>query len=233
MLYSSNNTAKQWILEQLSNRFGDREVNILDLACGTGWIWEPFLMKHPNVKIVGIDFDIQAIESGKMHYQQSSRIELRIGDAQKPIEAESYDVVVALSAIEHVVNRKAFLETVYRALKPGGVAYLNYDIGHFRSTNIKERIMVPISQILAAFGFEQWYMKPVDDAAFQRSAEAIGFTRLDLRKHNIIVLKDMLKGASAEAIETWYAFEERLGTMMKPEKLDEAMFSTTIVLQKP
>jgi ubiquinone/menaquinone biosynthesis C-methylase UbiE len=233
MLYSSNNAAKQWILEKLGERFKNDAARILDLACGSAWVWEGFLVVHPNANVVGVDFDVEAIEKGIKYYAQQSRIELRIGDAQRPIEIESYDAVIALSAIEHVVDRKAFLEVVYRALKPGGIAYLNYDVGHFRSLNLKERIMVPVSQVLAFFGKEHWYMKRVDDRLLRSQAELIGFRFVELRKHNIAPLKGVLRNASEETIRSWYAFEESLGVSIKPEELDRAMLSTTIVLQKP
>lgn len=232
MLYSSNNSAKQWILEQLASRFGDSEVKLLDLACGSGWVWEGFLNQYPNVTVVGVDFDAEAIQKGRKHYAGQTRIELREGDAQRPIESGLYSAVIALSAIEHVVNRKAFLETAYKALASGGFAYLNYDAGHFRSTNLKERLMVPVSQIFAKFGLEKWYMKKVNDQVFRSEAEQIGFKFVELRKHNIAPLKGTLRNASEEVIRSWYDFEESLGKSMKPEELDRAMLSTTIVLQK-
>lgn len=232
MLYSSNNSAKQWILEKLGERFQNDAVKLLDLACGSAWVWEGFLIEHPHAQVVGVDFDVEAIEKGKKYYAQQPRVELRIGDAQKPIEFETYDAVIALSAIEHVVDRKAFLETVYRALRPGGIAYLNYDAGHFRSSNLKERIMVPMSQLLAIFGKEHWYMKRVDDRLFRSQAERVGFQFVELRKHNIAPLKGALRNASEDVIRSWYDFEERLGSSIKPELLDRAMLSTTLVIQK-
>lgn len=232
MLYSANNAAKQWILEELENRFQDAPSVILDLACGAGWIWEQYLMKHQQARVVGVDYDKQAIMEGKKRYGAHPRIELRVGNAQRPVEADTYDAVVALSAIEHVVDRKAFLKAAHKALKRGGMAYLNYDAGHFRSKKLKERLMVPVSQFLAAMGLPGSYMKQVDDGVFRKQAEEAGFRVVDLRKHNIATLKGPLRGAPAEAIDAWYDFEERLGAVMPPNALDHLMLSTTLVLQK-
>jgi cyclopropane fatty-acyl-phospholipid synthase-like methyltransferase len=232
MLYSSNNAAKQWILERLSGDASRGEIRILDLACGSGWIWESFLTDHQGAYVTGIDFDKQAIAEGKKRYEGHPRIALRTGDAQHPVETEAYDFVIALSAIEHVVNREAFLKTVYSAIKKGGVAYLNYDAGHFRSRKLKERIMVPLSQMLAAIGFQGSYMKQVEDKVFQSQAEQAGFRVLEIRKHNIGCLKATMRGAPEDAIISWYAFEERLGVLMSPESLDASLDSTTIVLEK-
>ncbi len=232
MMYSAGNTAKQWILEQLSERFADSPAFILDLACGTGWIWESFLTAHQGVRVTGVDFDKRAITEGRKHYQGHARIDLRIGDAQRPVEEEAYDAVIALSAIEHVVDRPAFLQTVFRALKRGGIAYLNYDAGHFRSSNLRERLMVPVSQALAVIGIQGPYMKKVDDALFCAQAEHAGFRVLGLRKHNLAVLKGIMRGAPEETIRSWYELEEALGKSASLDALDPIMLSTTVVLEK-
>jgi 2-polyprenyl-3-methyl-5-hydroxy-6-metoxy-1,4-benzoquinol methylase len=229
MLYQRGNAAKQWIFEELEHRFGAQSVRVLDLGCGDGSKWPPFLSAHPSIKVVGVDTDRSAIKRGNMY--ASAQLELRIADAQK-LSGETFDAVVAFSAVEHVVNRAAFLKTVWSALSPGGVAYLNYDDGHFRSSDLKERLMVPVSQMLAAIGIEGPYMKHVDDLEFRRMAEAQGFKMLDLRKHNLQSMKGFMRSATDGAIESWYRFEEELGELYKPEELDKIMLSTTLVVQK-
>jgi ubiquinone/menaquinone biosynthesis C-methylase UbiE len=233
MIYSPGNAAKQWILHDIEGSLGYESVRILDLACGTAWIWETFIKTYPNAKITGLDTDERAIDEARKKYEGVSNIEVRVFDAQKSFENESQDIVVALSAIEHVVDREAFLKTVWDALKPGGRAYLNYDSGHFRSSNIKERIMVPVSQILALFGLEKWYMKQVSDVDFRGLAEKRGFRFIKVRKHNLHTLKGFMKSASVESINAWYAYEERLGELYAPDELDRIMGSTTVVLEKP
>lgn len=189
-------------------------------------------MQHQQARVTGVDYDRKAIAEGKRHYQNHSRIELRSGDAQRPVQADAYDAVVALSAIEHVVDRKAFLATVHRALKRGGVAYLNYDAGHFRSKKWKERLMVPVSQWLAVIGIQGPYMKEVNDAEFTAQAIHAGFRVIGLRKHNLASMKGFLRGAPVEAIDAWYDFEERLGSCMDSKALHKAMLSTTLILEK-
>ena len=228
MLYERGNAAKQWILEELDRRFGSKQTRILDLGCGDGSKWPTFLSAHPSIQVVGIDTDRIAIEHGVKHMQ----LELRVLDAQKPIQ-ETFDAVVAFSAIEHVVDRAAFLKTVWSSLTSGGVAYLNYDDGHFRSSNWKERLMVPVSQLLAMVGVEGPYMKHVDDALFRRQAETQGFRVVALRKHNLHPLKGFMAGASDDAIRAWVDFEEKLGSLYTSEQLDCIMWSSTLILEKP
>lgn len=233
MLYERGNAAKQWMLEELDRRFGQADVRALDLACGDGAKWSSFIDSHQTWRVIGADTDSQAIAAGKKMYEGRPQMELRVFDAQRPVEEGTFDAAVAMSAIEHVVDRPAFLKTVWTALKPGGIALLNYDAGHFRSKNWKERLMVPASQILAAFGIEGPYMKRVDDAEFRRQAEAQGFRALTVRKHNLGGLKGFMRGAPDDAIRVWYGFEDRMGSLFPSERLDAIMWSTTLVLEKP
>jgi ubiquinone/menaquinone biosynthesis C-methylase UbiE len=231
-IYERGNAAKQWMLADLDRRFGDRSVRVLDLAGGSGRIWQTFLASHPNLKVVVIDTDEHAIARGKRMYEGNAQMELRVFDAQHPVDA-TFDVVTAMSAIEHVVDRPAFLKTAWSSLSNGGIAYMNYDVGHFRSSDVKERIMVPVSQLLARFGIEGPYMKKVDDALFRSQAEEQGFTILSMMKHNLGSLKGCMRNATDEQLALWFEMEDRMNAAFSPERLDAVMFSTTLVLQKP
>lgn len=233
MLYERGNAAKQWIFEQLDQRFGQAPFRVLDLASGSGRLWNIFLETHPACQVVGVDTDAEAIQAGNKMYDGSSQIELRLFDAQRSLSDESFDVVVAFSAMEHVVDHSAFLRTVWSALRSGGMAYLNYDVGHFRSRKIKERLMVPISQILAWFGMEGSYMKKVDDQVFQTQAKQQGFQIMQIQKNNLHPLKGFMRGTSDNAVSAWYEFEAEMGKSFSVEQLDRVMWSTTFVLQKP
>lgn len=230
-IYERGNAAKQAIFLQLAQGLGQESQRILDLACGDGHLWKVFLDTHPQVSVVGLDTDAEAIARGKIEAQP--RLDLRVFDAQRTFEGQLFDAVVAFSAIEHVVDRPAFLRTVWQALKPGGRAYLNYDVGHFRSRDLKERLMVPVSQLLAMVGMEGTYMKRVDDALFLRQARAQGFMLEGVQKYNLHPLKGFFRGATHEMVEVWLEFEQRLNTLFSAEQLDRVMWSTTVILKKP
>ncbi len=256
MIYERGNSAKQEILEALEQRFGGtapiQTPRILDLACGDGSKWKAFSLSHPHWSIVGMDTDARAIARGKKSLGGIANVELVVADAQgerhEGTEARwhedsdvpsglrnlaPFDAVVAMSAIEHVVDRAAFLKTTWDALKPGGIAFLNYDVGHFRSWNPKERIMVPLSQILALFGMEQFYMKRVKDRRFLELAKAQGFRHLRTTKHNLHPLKGFMRGATDEQLRAWFAFENSMNHLYTPDDLDRVMWSTTVILEKP
>jgi SAM-dependent methyltransferase len=230
-IYEPGNAAKQAIFLQLAQGLGQESQRILDLACGDGHLWRVFLETHPQVSVVGLDSDAEAITRGKKHAQP--RLDLRVFDAQRTFDGKLFDAVVAFSAIEHVVDRAAFLRTVWTALKPGGYAYLNYDVGHFRSRNLKERLMVPISQFLALFGIEGSYMKRVDDTLFLEQARVQGFSLQGVQKHNLHPLKGFFRGATDEKVQAWIEFEQHLNALYSSDQLDRIMWSTTVILKKP
>lgn len=232
-IYTSGNAAKQWILAELHERFSESSFRILDLGCGSAGSWKVFLEQHPQAAYFGFDYDRTAVEKGQRDFSGMTNAVLQVGDAQTLSTGETFDVVTAFSAIEHVVDKEAFLKTVFTSLKSGGVAYLNYDDGHFRSHNIKERLMVPASQLLAMIGIQGPYMKHVNDAEFSAQAEKAGFKVAALRKHNLYPMKGFMRGASEDAVKAWYEFEERLNELYAPEQLDKVKWSTTLVIQKP
>ncbi len=233
MIYERGNAAKQNIFVALADLAkGNVALRVLDLACGDGRLWPLFLDQHPNVEVVGIDTDAKAIARGQATFKHA-HLELRVLDAQKPLTDETFDIVVAFSAIEHVVDRPAFLRTVWQALRPQGKAFLNYDVGHFRSHDLKERLMVPISQLMASVGLQGSYMKEVDTSLFQSQAQQQGFIVESIQKHNLHPLKGFFRGAKDEVLETWIRFENELNALYTPEQLDAVMWSTTLILKKP
>jgi 2-polyprenyl-3-methyl-5-hydroxy-6-metoxy-1,4-benzoquinol methylase len=232
-MFAPNNMAKQWIFEQLQERFSTHPFRVLDLACGDGSPWFPFLQTHPQCQYFGFDHDKKRITRAKRQAVGLDHAHFEYGDAQKLADLEPVDVVTALSALEHVVHLEAFCQTVYHALKPGGLAFLNYDIGHFRSSNPKERLMVPVSQALAKVGVEGPYMKVVHDETLIELLKKQGFKIQSTRKNNIASLKKEMKGMPEPVLQAWSHFENQLNLLLPPEQLHPMMLSTTLGLEKP
>lgn len=233
-LYSRNNPAKQWMLEEIERIAADHPVRICDLGCGAGSVWPDLLRDHPEITYVGLDTDVKEIERAKKHFAACPNASVKVADAQRFAEESGrFDIVTAFSALEHVVDLDAFIATALGLLRSGGIALLNYDAGHFRSHDLKERLMVPVSQILAKIGIEGPYMKEVDDAKLAAIVSAKGGVVEKTMKHNFHPLKQLFKGANDETISDWFAFEGRLNEHVPKERLHRLMWSTTLVMKKP
>ncbi|MFH1620602.1 MAG: class I SAM-dependent methyltransferase [Patescibacteria group bacterium] len=233
-LYSRKNIAKQWILSQIESLAGDGYLDVCDLACGYGSAWPEFLKDHLSIKYFGIDSDNKEIAKAKRAFEGILNANVMVADAQLfRDKTGSFDVVTAFSALEYVVDLSAFMETVLSLLKSGGKAFLNYDSGHFRSSNPKERVMVPISQWLAKLGYEGSYMKEVRDEEIKKIAESKGGSVEQLLKFNGRGIKNLAGSkASDEAIREWHDFELKMNDLTSPEILDPIFWLTVIVVTK-
>ncbi len=233
-IYSRKNVAKQWILSEVERLAADAPLKICDLACGYGSCWPKFLIDHPEMLYVGIDLDATEIAKAKIAFTNCTNAQVKVGDAQTLKENEGvFDIVTAFSALEHVVDLNAFVQTTMSLLKPGGKAFLNYDAGHFRSSNVKERMMVPVSQLLARVGIEGPYMKEVVDEELKQIVEQNGGKTRTLLKFNGMGMKSLANSnASEEAIRAWHEFELRMNSLVAPKILDSIFWSTVLVVEK-
>ena len=87
-------------------------LNILDIGCGGGLLAEP--LTRLGAKVTAIDMSTPAIEIAKDH---AKKMQLKIRYLQKSAEdlaakEQGYDIVIASEVIEHVQNRKIFLEAI-------------------------------------------------------------------------------------------------------------------------
>lgn len=231
ILYSPNNMAKQWIFETLDQYYPE-SFRVLDLACGDTAPWTRYLQTHPHCSYQGFDYNKTSLKKAQKLLESLPHAKADYGDAQRLAQLEPVDVVTAFSALEHVVNLESFCKTAHQALKHGGIAFLNYDIGHFRSSNLKERAMIPVSQLLARLGIEGPYMKEVQDMQLLDLVKKLGFEVREIRKHNIASLKGEMKQKPDAVLQEWYQFETRLNQLLSPKDLHSMMLSTTLLLAK-
>jgi len=100
-------------------------ARLLDIGCGAGQVVIALAEQFDN--LIGIDFADRRIESGlqalRAHYPQYlNKVQLRVNDSEErlPFEDDSFDVVVALAVLEHVVDPFHFMDEIARVCKPGG-----------------------------------------------------------------------------------------------------------------
>ncbi len=108
---------------------GSKELNILDLGCGTGHGISLLLTKFPNAKITGVDFCDRMIENAREKLKNSlKRVRLRGDDFRKMEFGEKYDAVVSAIAIHNVTHeeKNELFGKIYTSLNDGGV-FVNGD----------------------------------------------------------------------------------------------------------
>lgn len=97
---------------------------VLDLACGTGDLSMAVADRHPESRVIGIDFTsamlVRALEkirndarSGRIFYANADALRL-------PFPDESFDTVTIAFGIRNIPDREQALKEMMRILVPGG-----------------------------------------------------------------------------------------------------------------
>lgn len=96
-------------------------VRILDVGCGGGLLSEP--LARLGAQVVGVDASPGNVAAARLHAQaQGVAVDYRLGEpAQVLAPGEVFDVVLALEVVEHVDDVAAFVDTVARRVRPGGL----------------------------------------------------------------------------------------------------------------
>ena len=101
-------------------------VKILDVGCGAGLLSEA--LAKLGAEVVALDPSEDLIKSAEDHLSQQKGLNLTYStdlvQDHAATHEEKYDVVVASEVVEHVVDKKHFLQACVKALKPGGSIFV-------------------------------------------------------------------------------------------------------------
>jgi tRNA (cmo5U34)-methyltransferase len=120
----------------------DKELNILDLGCGTGHGMELIADLFPNAKITGIDFSPRMIERAKKKLSSfSDRIKLIETDFNDYRFDQKFDVIVSAIAIHNSTHdqKKALFRKIFDSLNKGG-QFINADFYEHDSIEFNNEI---------------------------------------------------------------------------------------------
>ena len=96
-------------------------ARLLDLGCGTGWTSAFFARR--GYRVVGQDIApdmIEYAERNRVRYEASD-LEFVLSDYESLNFTDPFDCAVFYDSLHHAVDERAALESVHRALRPGGV----------------------------------------------------------------------------------------------------------------
>lgn len=118
--------------------------NILDIGCGDGKITAELAAKVPNGSVMGIDISPSMIDFAKEHFNLPN-LQFSIKDAQQIDYEGEFDTIFSFTALHWVKSHESFLESAYRALKPGGTLAVTMPMGlpHTMEQAVNEIIALP------------------------------------------------------------------------------------------
>jgi len=82
---------------------------VLDIGCGSGEM--AFDLAQKVQKVFAVDINPKKIEKAKIKFQRDN-VEYLIGDVTKDLSEKKFDVIVLSNVLEHIENRKEFLEKI-------------------------------------------------------------------------------------------------------------------------
>ena len=152
---------------------------LLDLGCGTGWT--SCFFTRMGYEVVGQDISSQAIELAREFAasEELDNLSFIAGDYESLDFENCFDNAVFFDSLHHSVDERQALESVYRALRPGGVCVTREPgVGHAAAKasldaieiyGVTERDMPPTLIAKHAFeiGFRQVNVYPFPNTSFR------------------------------------------------------------------
>ena len=103
----------------LDNAEVTSDMDILDVACGTGVMF-PYYLERGVKSVTGIDIapEMAKIAAGK--YTEDTRVQVVCGDVEETAFDKKFDVIVVYNAFPHFPDPRRLIKTLAGLLKEGG-----------------------------------------------------------------------------------------------------------------
>jgi alpha-beta hydrolase superfamily lysophospholipase/2-polyprenyl-3-methyl-5-hydroxy-6-metoxy-1,4-benzoquinol methylase len=103
----------------------DRPQRLAVIGCGDGIAIEGLFERYPHLRawdVVGIDVDCKAIRAARDRFTNTTGIDFVVGDARNAdvLTPDRYDLVYLHGIFDHCTGHRHVLDSVFRALTPGG-----------------------------------------------------------------------------------------------------------------
>lgn len=186
------------IMQQLEELGVPEDANILDVGSG-GMYFPPYLARrYPNVGLTDSDTSIAPkIQSQREAYGVLLPFYGVGAENMAILPSNSCDVVMCISAIEHMGGHDAALQEIWRLTKPGGLIFITSD--YFRSIEGRLDVHQYESSPFRACQVTPYYKEFVLDIPNKIAADFVGETDLDYRGdfvHNYSFVNICLRKAS-------------------------------------
>jgi 2-polyprenyl-6-hydroxyphenyl methylase / 3-demethylubiquinone-9 3-methyltransferase len=120
-LRSEARARNPWIISEISKRFSGKNIRILDIGCGAGFLANELALQGHTV--TGLDASEPTLQVARRHDSTGS-VEYCLGDACRMEFGDAvFDAVCAMDFLEHVEKPDIIVREVSRVLKPGGLFF--------------------------------------------------------------------------------------------------------------
>lgn len=99
-------------------------LSLVDIGCGGGLLSEP--LARQGFCVLGVDAAPESIAAAEAHRKEDhENLAYRCAHVEDlACEKRRFDVMLAMEIVEHVADRRSFLETCATLLRPGGLFFV-------------------------------------------------------------------------------------------------------------
>ena len=137
--------ADKKILDIILDNGGIREnIDILDVACGTGVLF-PYYLERNVKSITAIDLSPEMVKIAKSKFPQANVI---CGDAENIILDKQFDAIMIYNAFPHFPEPEKVIESLSKALKTGGRFTIAHGLSKKELDEIHQKSAGSVSNVL-------------------------------------------------------------------------------------
>ena len=122
---------------------------VLSSGCGSANDLVAFLDKGA-ARVCGVEVEAPLVKVAQLRFANDprrDRVEIALYDGKSlPYGKNQFDIIFSIHVIEHVVHMRAYLEELFRVLKPGGIVFLDFPNRFYRAeqhTGIRHIHLLP------------------------------------------------------------------------------------------
>ena len=132
----------------LENGGIEKDIDILDVGCGTGVLFPYYLAK--NVKsVTAVDMSSEMVKIAKNKFPQ---VDVICGDAENVIFHKQFDAIMIYNAFPHFPSPLKLIENLSKALKNGGRFTIAHGLSKTELDEIHMKSAGAVSNILPECG---------------------------------------------------------------------------------
>ncbi|HEX8170083.1 MAG TPA: class I SAM-dependent methyltransferase [Thermoanaerobaculia bacterium] len=168
---ATGDPARDWLSSWAHRWFVGRDLRVLVLGCGEGWL-ERAIAQWPFVaSIDAVDFAAAAVERAAA--QAPPNIRYGVVDLNRDtLQRDAYDVVVAHSVLHHVQNLEHAFAEIENAMKPQATLIVNEYAGPNRF-QFSDEVLAMMNALAAALRLPERKRPTVEEMIFNDPTEAV------------------------------------------------------------
>ena len=137
--------AEKEILDSILDNGGIKEnIDVLDVACGTGVLF-PYYLERKVKSITAVDLSPEMVKIAKSKFPQADVI---CGDAENVSFSKQFDSVMIYNAFPHFPEPEKVIENLSKTLKPGGKITIAHGMSKKELDEIHMKSAGKVSNIL-------------------------------------------------------------------------------------